>query len=70
MMPVKKKSRSLLRNSGLGFAGDILLFAAVILVMSLLSIASFSSAYLITLTLILVVVLAYFLYNRLKKTDS
>lgn len=45
-------------------AGDILLFCAALLIMSVFAVTSFPNAYLIALLALLVIVVAVFIYRR------
>lgn len=68
---MKNKRGSLLGNIGQGLAGDVLLFAVVILVMSLFAISSISSAYLMVFALLIVAIVSFALYKRAtSKADS
>lgn len=63
---MSKKQGSLLGKLGWGLGGDILLFAAVILLMSLFAITSVSKAYIIISTLLFVAISSFVLCKRIK----
>lgn len=65
-----KKRGSLLGNLGWGIGGDILLFATVILLMSLFAITSISKAYIIIFTLLVVAISSFAIRKKIKNNTN
>ena len=64
---MSRRSGSILGNLGRGLAGDVLLFCAALLLMSLFAFSSLSNAYLVALLILAVCLLAFFVYRRSRK---
>jgi len=65
---MSKKRSSMTKNLGWGFLADTLLFVTAILLMSVFAFTSFSSAYLVALSLLVVAVIAFAVYRKRRRS--
>ena len=64
---MSRKKGSILGNLGWGLAGDVILFCTALLIMSIFAFTSLSSAYLIALLVLAVILVAFVVFRRSRK---